>query len=188
MSPSSVRASILSTIQLSPTMAGGNRPSPNKRRVPVRHKKKPTSTTATNEAPIEPIPRAPSIHPGVPSTAPLERCIARILLLRFKSDVARLYSSHLTRICQNTIPALMLDVIVLTGPGWIAANAGKEELKAYLRGPISMDLRQAGERVATKSVLWSYTAIRHFVSRRTWLSLSRQSSGNKQAELIPRCG
>lgn len=57
-----------------------------------------------------------------------------------------------------------MEVVSLTGPGWVAANAAKEDLKSYFRGPISMELRQAGERVATKSVLWSYTAIRHFVS------------------------
>ncbi|KIO26733.1 hypothetical protein M407DRAFT_198111 [Tulasnella calospora MUT 4182] len=56
----------------------------------------------------------------------------------------------------------MMEVVSLTGPGWVAANAAKEDLKSYFRGPLSMELRQAGERVATKSVLWSYTAIRHF--------------------------
>jgi len=52
----------------------------------------------------------------------------------------------------------------LGGPGWIAANADGEEIKELFRSVIAMDLREAGERVATKSVLWSYTALRQFVS------------------------
>ncbi|KAG8904655.1 hypothetical protein FRB99_001375 [Tulasnella sp. 403] len=141
-------------------MAGGNRTSPTKRRAFVKPKKKQARAALADAA----VPQAPPIHrfPSAPSTAPLERCISRILLLRFKSDVARLYSSRLTRICQNILPALMLDIVVVAGPGWVAANAASEDMKAFLRGPIAMDLRQAGERVATKSVLWSYTAIRHF--------------------------
>lgn len=62
------------------------------------------------------------------------------------------------------LPKLMLDCIDLTSPGWVAANADCDEIKDFFRGAIAMDLRQAGERVATKSVLWSYTALRHFVS------------------------
>jgi len=51
----------------------------------------------------------------------------------------------------------------LGGPGWVAANADGEEIKEFFRSVIAMDLREAGERVATKSVLWSYTALRQFV-------------------------
>ena len=43
-------------------------------------------------------------------------------------------------------------------------NADGEEIKEFFRSVIAMDLREAGERVATKSVLWSYTALRQFVS------------------------
>ena len=43
-------------------------------------------------------------------------------------------------------------------------NADEEEIKEFFRSVIAMDLREAGERVATKSVLWSYTALRQFVS------------------------
>ena len=57
----------------------------------------------------------------------------------------------------------MYDCIDLTSPGWVAANADSDEVKEFFRSAIAMDLRQAGERVATKSVLWSYTALRHFV-------------------------
>ena len=46
----------------------------------------------------------------------------------------------------------------------MAANADGEEIKEFFRSVIAMDLREAGERVATKSVLWSYTALRQFVS------------------------
>lgn len=41
-------------------------------------------------------------------------------------------------------------------------NADEEEIKEFFRSVIAMDLREAGERVATKSVLWSYTALRQF--------------------------
>lgn len=63
------------------------------------------------------------------------------------------------------LPKLIYDTIELSeSPGWIAANARGDEIKDFFRAAIAMDLRQAGERVATKSVLWSYTALRHFVS------------------------
>ena len=60
--------------------------------------------------------------------------------------------------------------ISVSGPGWVAANADYDEIKDFFRSIIGMDLRQAEERVATKSVLWSYTALRHFV-RATYLPL-----------------
>ena len=46
----------------------------------------------------------------------------------------------------------------------MAVNADSDEIKDFFRAAIGMDLRQAGERVATKSVLWSYTALRHFAT------------------------
>lgn len=48
------------------------------------------------------------------------------------------------------------------GPGWVAMNAESEEVKDFFRAIIGMDMREAGERVATKSVLWSYTVLRRF--------------------------
>jgi len=45
----------------------------------------------------------------------------------------------------------------------VSFNYDSEEIKDFFRAAIGMDMRQAGERVATKSVLWSYTALRHFV-------------------------
>lgn len=63
------------------------------------------------------------------------------------------------------MPVLMVDIVALSSPGWLAANAHhSEELKGFLRGCIAMDLRQVGERVGTKSLIWSYTAVRDFVS------------------------
>ncbi|KAG2145332.1 uncharacterized protein EDB93DRAFT_1151689 [Suillus bovinus] len=53
--------------------------------------------------------------------------------------------------------------ITVGGPSWVAYNADCEEIRDFFRSVVSMDLRQAGERVSTKSVLWSYTALREFV-------------------------
>ena len=53
--------------------------------------------------------------------------------------------------------------ITVGGPGWVAHNADCEDIKDFFRSVVSMELRQSGERVATKSVLWSYTALRDFV-------------------------
>lgn len=97
------------------------------------------------------------------SIAHLERCIARILLLRYQQDIVRLYSTRLHNVALECLPKLVHQCAVLTGPGWVAYNADGEEIKDFFRGAIAMDLRQSGERVATKSVLWSYTALRHFV-------------------------
>ncbi|KIO26737.1 hypothetical protein M407DRAFT_7633, partial [Tulasnella calospora MUT 4182] len=153
-------------------MAGGSRhnaQSPSKRnhKKRINHKKTASGSGSSKNPALETTPSAeppvPAIHrPSLTPVAPLEQCIAKILLHRLGQDIARLYSTHLVRICQNHIPGLMMEVVSLTGPGWVAANAAKEDLKSYFRGPLSMELRQAGERVATKSVLWSYTAIRHF--------------------------
>ena len=146
-------------------MAGGSRnhtSSPSKRRVHAKHKRKPVETADASPPPV-PTPGSHTLHNGPSITAPVERCISPILKRRFHDDIARLYSTHLVRVCQNSLPALMLDIVLLTGPGWMAANASSEVVKAFLRGPIAMDLRQAEERVATKSLLWSYTAIRYFV-------------------------
>lgn len=109
---------------------------------------------------------SPHYHPSLPppSSPKLELCLSRILLLRFRQDIARLYSSHLVRVCEEILPVLMLDIVALSSPGWLVANAQSEELKGFMRGCIAMDLRQVGERVGTKSLIWSYTAVRDFVS------------------------
>lgn len=97
------------------------------------------------------------------SIATLERAIARILLLRFQSDIARLYSARLYNVSQVYIPHLMRTILSHgAGAGWFLANHNQEDIKDLFRGAIAMDLRQAGERTATKSILWSYTALRHF--------------------------
>lgn len=115
-----------------------------------------------------------------------ENTISRILLHRFEYDIARLFSTHVHRIAESQLPRLIMSALQIAPPGWIALNAASEEVKdcklplhlvaclngykaalycisVVFRGALALDMRQAGERVATKSVLWSYTAIRHFV-------------------------
>ncbi|KAL5504143.1 hypothetical protein ACEPAH_8216 [Sanghuangporus vaninii] len=98
----------------------------------------------------------------ITAVSELERSISRILLLRYEHDICRLYSTRLHNVATIFLPKLMYDCIDLTSPGWVAANVDCDEVKDFFRSAIAMDLRQAGERVATKSVLWSYTALRHF--------------------------
>ncbi|KAH7921028.1 hypothetical protein BV22DRAFT_1132596 [Leucogyrophana mollusca] len=92
----------------------------------------------------------------------LERSIARIFLIRYEQDIARLFSTHLFTVALVHLPTFMMRCISIGGPGWVAHNADCDEIKDWFRSVISMDMRQAGERVATKSVLWSYTALRDF--------------------------
>ena len=112
-----------------------------------------------------------SISQAMSAVSLLERAIARILLIRYEQDIARLFSTRLYSIALIHLPTFMMRCITLSGPGWVAWNADCDEIKDFFRAAISMDMRQAGERVATKSVLWSYTALRHFV-RLTLLPLS----------------
>ena len=104
-----------------------------------------------------------SITQAMSAVSKLERAIARILLIRYEQDIARLFSTRLYSIALIHLPTLMMRCAMVAGPGWIANNADSNEVKDFFRAVISMDMRQAGERVATKSVLWSYTALRHFV-------------------------
>jgi hypothetical protein len=97
------------------------------------------------------------------AVAHLERAIARTLLLRYEYDIARLYSTRVHVISITQIPILVARLTELCGPGWVAHNSENEEIKDFFRAIIGMDMREAGERVATKSVLWSYTALRRFV-------------------------
>ncbi|CCM04222.1 uncharacterized protein FIBRA_06389 [Fibroporia radiculosa] len=103
-----------------------------------------------------------TVTEAMTAVSQLERAIARILLKRFEQDIARLYSTHLYFIALYQLPTFIMRCTVIGGPGWVAYNADCDEIKDFFRSVISMDLRQAGERVATKSVLWSYTALRHF--------------------------
>lgn len=104
-----------------------------------------------------------SITQAMSAVSKLERTIAKILLIRFEQDIARLFSTHLYCVALLHLPTFVMRCITVSGPGWVAANADCDEIKDFFRSIIGMDLRQAGERVATKSVLWSYTALRHFV-------------------------
>jgi hypothetical protein len=104
-----------------------------------------------------------SITRAMSIVSQLERAIARILLLRYQQDIARLYSTRLYSVALVHLPTFAMRCIALAGPGWLVHNHDTEEIKDFFRAAMSMDMRQAGERIATKSVLWSYTALRHFV-------------------------
>ena len=78
--------------------------------------------------------------------------------------MARLFSTHLYSVALYQLPSLVMGCTTVGGPGWVAANADGEEIREFFRSVIAMDLREVGERVATKSVVWSYTALRQFVS------------------------
>jgi hypothetical protein len=104
-----------------------------------------------------------TISQAMTSVSQLERAIARIFLIRFEQDIARLFSTHLHSVSLVHLPAFIMRCIFVGGPSWPAFNSDCEEINDFFRAAISMDLRQTGERVATKSVLWSYTALRHFV-------------------------
>lgn len=104
-----------------------------------------------------------SISLAMSAVSQLERAIARIILLRYQQDIARLFSTRLYNVSLVQLPTFAMRCIALGGPGWLVHNYDSEEIKDFFRAAMSMDLREAGERVATKSVLWSYTALRHFV-------------------------
>lgn len=103
--------------------------------------------------------------------AKLERTISRILLIRFEQDIVRLFSTHLYYVALQHLPTFVIRCTTVGGPSWVAANTECDEIKDFLRGALTMDMRQAGDRVATKSVLWTYTALRHFVSAPTLLHI-----------------
>ncbi|KAF9231129.1 hypothetical protein BU15DRAFT_56546 [Melanogaster broomeanus] len=102
------------------------------------------------------------ISNAMTAVSQLERAIARIFLVRFEQDIARLFSTHLYCVSLIHLPTFVMRCITVGGPGWVAHNADCEEIKDFFRSVVSMELRQSGERVATKSVLWSYTALRDF--------------------------
>lgn len=110
------------------------------------------------------------ISNAMTAVSQLERAIARIFLLRFEQDIARLFSTHLYCVALIHLPTFVMRCITVGGPGWIAHNADGEDIKDFFRSVVSMELRQSGERVATKSVLWSYTALRDFVRLPLFLS------------------
>ncbi|KAJ6578078.1 hypothetical protein B0H19DRAFT_575094 [Mycena capillaripes] len=125
-------------------------------------KKSPNGKSSSHQA-RSPNPHADrGISQAMTAVSQLERAIARILLLRYEQDIARLFSTRLYSIALVHLPTFVMRCAALAGPGWVAHNADADEIKDFFRAAISMDMRQAGERVATKSVLWSYTALRHF--------------------------
>ncbi|OJT15100.1 RNA polymerase II-associated protein 3 [Trametes pubescens] len=133
---------------------------------PAVPKKTPSSSGShahTNAEPHQPNPQVDkSLYKATPAEAQLERTIARIILIRFEQDIVRLFSTHLSCVALLHLPTFVLRCVTVGGPSWVAANTDSDEIKDFFRGAIAMDLRQAGDRVATKSVLWTYTALRHF--------------------------
>ncbi|KII84376.1 hypothetical protein PLICRDRAFT_46283 [Plicaturopsis crispa FD-325 SS-3] len=103
-----------------------------------------------------------SITQAMTAVSQLERAIARILLLRYEQDIARLFSTRLFSVALVHLPTFVMRCVTVGGPSWVAQNADCDEIKDFFRAAIGMDMRQAGERVATKSVLWTYNALRHF--------------------------
>jgi hypothetical protein len=130
--------------------------------LPTATSSKKSTTKQDNKKPSPHTDR--NISQALTAVAQLERAISRILLIRYEQDMARLFSTHLYSVALCHLPSLVMRCTTLGGPGWIAVNADGEEIKEFFRSVIAMDLREAGERVATKSVLWSYTALRQFVS------------------------
>jgi hypothetical protein len=59
----------------------------------------------------------------------LEGTISRILLHRFEYDIARLFSTHIHRLAESQLPRLIMSVLQIAPPGWIALNANSEEVK-----------------------------------------------------------
>lgn len=105
-----------------------------------------------------------NITQAMSAVSQLERAISRLLQIRYDIDIARLYSTRLYSLALIQLPTFVMRCIAVGGPGWAAFNSDNEDVKEFFRAVIGMDLRQSGERVATKSVLWSYTMLRHFVS------------------------
>lgn len=125
----------------------------------------PPTSTSKKQKDKKPSPHTDrNISQALTVMAQLERAISRILLIRYEHDMARLFSTHLYSVALCHLPSLVMRCTTLAGPAWVAVNADGEEIKEFFRSVIVMDLREAGERVATKSVLWSYTALRQFVS------------------------
>lgn len=105
-----------------------------------------TSTTPTSKAPS---PRKKGLKKKVPkrdaanSSSPrlsakqsqyeeelaFEGTISRILLRRFEHDIARLFSTHIHRLAENQLPRLIMSVLQIAPPGWVALNANGEEVK-----------------------------------------------------------
>ncbi|KAJ7650913.1 hypothetical protein FB45DRAFT_730401 [Roridomyces roridus] len=127
------------------------------------HVKKRAAKKSPGKAAHKPDPHVDrSISQAMTAVSQLERAIARILLIRYEQDIARLFSTRLYTVALTHLPTFVMRCVALAGPGWVAHNSDADEIKDFFRSAISMDMRQAGERVATKSVLWSYTALRHF--------------------------
>src|SRR5437016_8218965 len=63
-----------------------------------------------------------SITQAMSAVSLLERAIARILLLRYDQDIARLFSTRLYNIALLHLPTLVMRCVTLGGPGWLAFN------------------------------------------------------------------
>lgn len=157
-----------------------------KKRPPLKPKK--TSATSPNNhgKPNHRVPAEQALSPPLPPQSPnakLEHTISRIMLARYEQDAARLYSAHLFTAALVHIPTFVLRCAAAAGPGWAAVNADSDAVKDFLRAIVGMELRQTGERVATKSILWSYTALRHFATSNGVNICAHR--GLRSADLLP---
>jgi hypothetical protein len=88
-------------------------------------KKKATKRDAANS----PSPRVNAKQSKYDEELAFENTISRILLHRFEYDIARLFSTHIHRIAESQLPRLIMSVLQIASPGWIALNAASEEVK-----------------------------------------------------------
>ncbi|THH13121.1 hypothetical protein EW146_g7060 [Bondarzewia mesenterica] len=72
-----------------------------------------------------------SISQAMTAVSQLELCIARMLLLRYEQDIARLFSTRLFSVSLVHLPTLMMRCISIYGPGWVAFNADSNEIKDF---------------------------------------------------------
>ncbi|KAF9510220.1 hypothetical protein BS47DRAFT_1373353 [Hydnum rufescens UP504] len=98
-----------------------------------------------------------NLRPDIPpEELALEHSISRILLLRYQQDIARLFSTHIHHLALVELPRFVMSALNIAPPGWLAVNAASDDVKDFFRSALALDMRQAGERVATKK------PIRHF--------------------------
>lgn len=74
-----------------------------------------------------------SLSQAISAVSQLERTIARILLLRYEQDMARLFSTRLYSIALVHLPTFVMRCITVAGPGWLAHNAESDQVNDFLR-------------------------------------------------------
>ncbi|KAG8927613.1 hypothetical protein FRC02_008004 [Tulasnella sp. 418] len=98
----------------------GKHPSPAKRKAALKSKKPPTAGTAPSNGTGNKHTKANHYNhtitaaakptngliPPLTSTPELERCISKILLLRYRMDICRLFSAHLHNVWDRILPVV----------------------------------------------------------------------------------